>query len=125
MKEGKSALKKFARQFTIDGKPDYNRCTFFKAIKNLVSWILRDNRQTKMKTILVCKMQRRVAKTGGIDEADADFHSKDEINLEGIDENELFDEMIARIIENFANFQRRGSNWEFVAVNRLEIHLVD
>ena len=28
-------------------------------------------------------------------------------------------------MENIANFQGRGSNWQFVAVNRLEIHLVD
>ena len=33
--------------------------------------------------------------------------------------------MIARIAENIANFQRRGSNWVFVSINQLEIHLVD
>ena len=70
-------------------------------------------------------MQRTNLTTGEIVENDADFHSKDKINLEGTDENELFDEMIARIVENVANFQRRGSNWQFVTVNRLEIHLVD
>ena len=33
--------------------------------------------------------------------------------------------MIARIDENIANFQRRGSNWQFVSINQLGIHLVD
>ena len=33
--------------------------------------------------------------------------------------------MIARILENIANFQGRGSNWQFVVINQLEIHLVD
>ena len=53
----------------------------------------------------------------------ADFHSKIEINLEGTDENQLFNEMIVRIDENIANFQQRGSNWVFVSINQLEIHL--
>ena len=75
--------------------------------------------------ILNCKMQRTDLRTGETDEVDANFHSEIEINLEGIDENELFDEMIARIAENIANFQRRGSNWQFVSINRLEIHLGD
>ena len=69
-------------------------------------------------------MQRADLATGEIDEVDADFHSKMEKNFEGTNENELFDEMIERIVENIANFQR-GSNWQFVAVNRLEIHLGD
>ena len=45
--------------------------------------------------------------------------------LEGTNENELYAEMIARIAENIALFQKRGSNWQFVAVLSLEIHLVD
>ena len=31
--------------------------------------------------------------------------------------------LIARIDENIANFQQRGSNWVFVSINQLEIHL--
>ena len=67
-------------------------------------------------------MQRTDLRTGETDEVDSNFHSEIEINLEG-NENELFDEMIARIGEIIANFQRRGSNWQFVVVNHLEIHL--
>ena len=33
--------------------------------------------------------------------------------------------MIEKIEENIASFQQRGSNWRFVAVIQLEIHLVD
>ena len=113
------------RQFTIDGKPGCDPRTFFEAIRDLVLEILRENKNTNVKMILNCKMERINLRTGEIVEVDADFHSESEINLEGTDENELFDEMIARIAENIANFQRRGSNWQFVVVNRLEIHLVD
>ena len=77
---------------------------------------MRENKNTKVKMIL---------NTGKIDEIVADFHSQIEINLEGTDKNELLNEMIARIDENIANFQQRGSNWVFVSINQLEIHLVD
>ena len=74
--------------------------------------------------ILICKMQRTDLKTGEIIEADADFHSEIEINLEK-DENKLLDKMIERIGEVLANFQQSGSNWVFVKVNQLEIHMAD
>ena len=75
--------------------------------------------------ILNCKMQRTDLRTGKIDEVVADFHSKIEINLGGTDENELLNEMIARINEVLANYPRRGSNWVFVSINQLEIHLAN
>ena len=58
LKEGESALRKFVRQFTIDGKSGYDPQTFLEAVRNLVLQILRDNRKTKVKLILKCKMQR-------------------------------------------------------------------
>ena len=125
LKEGKSALKMFARQFTIDGKPCYDPQTFFEAIRGLVLEILRKNKNIKLKLILNCKMKRINLRTDEIVKVDAEFHSEIETNLEGKDENKLFDTMIARIDENIANFQRRGSNWVFVSINQLEIHLHD
>ena len=125
LKEGESALRRLVRQFTIDGKSGYDPQTFLEAERNLVLQILRDNRKTKVKLILKCKMQRTDLVTGKIDEVDVDFYSEIEENLEGTNENELYAEMIARIAENIALFQRRGSNWQFVAVLSLEIHLVD
>ena len=53
---------------------------------------------------------------------DADFHSRIMTNL---DENEILDQMIGRIIELIANFQQNGSNWVFERVNQLQIHLAD
>ena len=70
-------------------------------------------------------MQRTDLATGETIETDAVFHSEIEENFEGTNENELYAEMIPRILENIANFQRRGSNWQFVVINQLEIHLVD
>ena len=110
LKEGQSALKNFVREYIIDGKPGYDPQAFFESVRSLILKILRENKNTKVKMILNCKMQRTDLRTGKIDEVVADFHSKIEINLGGTDENELLNEMIARIDENIANFQRRGSN---------------
>ena len=43
VEEGKSALKIFARQFTIYGKPGYVPQTFLNAVKHLIIPILEEN----------------------------------------------------------------------------------
>ena len=113
------------REKIIDGKPGYDPQRFFEAVRNLVLKILKENKNTKVKMILNCKMQRTDLRTGEIIEVDAEFHSEIETNLEGTNENKLFDKIITRIGEVLANFQRSGSNWVFVSINQLEIHMAD
>ena len=125
VKKGESALKNFVREYIIDGKTGYDPQRFFEAVRNLVLNILKENKNTKVKMILNCKMQRTDLRTGEIVEVDAEFHSEIETNLKGKDENKLFDKIIARIGEVLANFQRSGSNWVFVSINQLEIHMAD
>ena len=76
VKEGESALRKFARQFTIDGKSGFVPQAFLDAVRNLVLRIFRDNKNTKVKLILKCKMQRTDLVTSRVDEVDADFSSE-------------------------------------------------
>ena len=125
VQKGESALKNFVREYIIDGKTGYDPRTFFEVVRNLVLKILKENKNTKVKMILNCKMQRTDLRTGEIIEVDAEFHSEIETNLKGKDENKLFDKIIARIGEVLANFQRSGSNWVFVSINQLEIHMAD
>ena len=125
VREGQSALKNFVREFIIDGRSGYDPQRFFEAVRNLVIKILQENKNTKTKMILICKMQRTDLRTGEIIEVSADFHSEIEINLQETDENKLFDKIIARIGEVLANFQRSGSNWVFQSVGRLEIHFAN
>ena len=121
VREGESALKKFVREYIIDGKPGYYPQRFFELVKNLILKILKENKNTKVKLILNCKMERKDLKTGETEEVDAEI----ETNLKGKDENKLFEKIIARIDEVIANFQQRGSNWVFVSINQLEIHIAD
>ena len=79
----------------------------------------------KNKMILSCLMSRTNLATGEDIEEIADFHSLIETNLGGTNEGEMFDEMVERILENLANFQRQGSNWRFEKVVELEIYFVE
>ena len=123
--EGFRLPKNFVREFIIDGQSGCDPPTFFETVKNLILDIFGKNKNTKVKLILNCKMQRTDLNTGKIIEADADFHSGIQTNVEETDEEELLNEMTARINENMANFQRGGSNWVFVKINRLEIHMAE
>ena len=52
--ETESALKKFARQFTVEGEPGFDPKSFFNITKRSLLRILRENRQQKVKLILKC-----------------------------------------------------------------------
>ena len=125
VKTGVSALQNFVREFVIEGQNGYDPPKFFETVKNLILDIFRENKNTKVKLTLNCQMQRTDLNTGKIIQADAEFHSGIKTNVEETDEKELLNEMTARINENMANFQRGGSNWVFVKINRLEIHMAD
>ena len=114
IRKEKSALQDFTRQFIIDWKEGYSPKDFLGAVKLKVVGKLKENKQTKVKMILGCRMERAVMCTGEVVRDEAAFHSQIEENLEADDENEIFEEMIKRILENISVFQTRGSNWRFV-----------
>ena len=125
VRDGQSALSHFTREKIIDGKPGYDPKTFFQKTRNILIKIFKENKNTKMKMIFICQMQKTDLKTGETIEIDADFHSEIEKNLAETDENKLLDKMIARIAEVLANFQQSGSNWVFQQIIRLEIHFAN
>ena len=71
----------------------------FLKLSEIVLKILKETKNTKVKMILNCKMQRTDLRTGEIIEVDAEFHSEIETNLKGKDENKLFDKIFARIVK--------------------------
>jgi len=102
-----SALKDFAEQYTIDGRPRYDLESFLKAVKEVVTNKLQSHRQTKVKMILKCMMKRTNIATGEETIVEAVFHSGVEINLEGSDVNDIYDGMVEKVLDNLSNFQRR------------------
>ena len=73
--------------------------------------------------ILNCNMQMTSIKRGTVIQPSS-FHSRVEVNLEGTNVDELYNNMVARILENIATFQMRGSQWVFGSIINLEIHSV-
>ena len=118
VKESNSALRNFAKVYTIDGKLGYDAKSFLDgALENMIR-VLRDNRNTKVKLILKCYME--FLTTNEI--KPADFHSNIEVNLDGTDEKDLYDTMVERILEKIATFLATKSDVRFHSVIKFELH---
>ena len=52
------------------------------------------------------------------------FHFNIEVNLDGMDEEDLYDTMVEGILEKIATFQSMGSGWRLREILRLELHTV-
>ena len=121
---GRSALKEFATVNTIDGREGYDPQSFLRAVRRTVIDFFKNNRRIKLKLILDCIMQMTSITRGTVIEPSS-FHSRVEVNLEGTNVDELHNNMVARIFENIASFQMRGSSqWVFSSIINLEIHSV-
>ena len=120
VRESNSALRNFAKVYTIDGKLGFDPRSFLDSVKQNITSVLRNNRRTKVKLIFKCYMQR--LKTNEI--KPADFHSGIEINLDWTDEKDLYDTMIERILEKIATFLATESEIRFHSITQLELHTV-
>ena len=89
VRDGQSALSQFTREKIIDGKPGYDPKTFFQKTRNILIKFFKENKNAKMKMILICQMQKTDLTTGDTIEVEADFHSDIEINIAEKDENKL------------------------------------
>ena len=95
VKESNSALKIFAKVYSINGIVGFDALTFLQYARQNITSVLRNNRKTKVKLILKCEIE--MLKTGEI--KPADFHFDIEVNLDGTDEKEHYDTIIERILK--------------------------
>ena len=110
MRESKSALKQFAIQYRIDEKDWIDRDLFLLNSKQPITNLMINTRQTKVKLIPSCMMQKIDLKSGEVIAKVAAFHCKTEVNLKSTNSNELFSKMKETVLESLAKFQRQGSN---------------
>ena len=80
--ESNSALREFARVYTVDGIEGYDAQSFLDGARENMTRVLRDNRKTKVKLIFKCNMERGIS-TEEMVVKPADFHSSIEVNLDG------------------------------------------
>ena len=121
VEKGKSAFGKFARQFIICGDDSATPQEFFQKARGEIVLLLRQNPQTKVQCILNVEMiQNRIS---GEDElSDPFFPSRQKENLGN--NFEIVEEMIQEMIEAMENYNKRGSNWIFKKVIRLDVNFV-
>ena len=93
LRESKSALKKFAIQYRVDGKDLMDPDLFLLNSKQPFTNFMINTRQTKVKLILSCMMEKVDLKSGEGIAKETAFHSKTEVNLESTNSNELFSKM--------------------------------
>ena len=122
--ETESALGNFTKVYTINGIEGYDGRTFLNDANNSITRVLRENRQTKVKLIFKCYMIKE-GPDGEIIRP-FDFHSKTEVNLEGTDKNELYNDMLDTIEEKIQKLEHaEGTGWRLHSVINLELHTVE
>ena len=124
-----SALNEFANVYTINGNEVYDGLTFLNNAKGSLTRVLSENKPTMVKLIFKCKMQKKEENEDGkiiIIIKPFDFHSDKELNLEGTDENELYNIMVDLIEERIQKLERaEGTQWFFHSVISLELHTAE
>ena len=105
MKESKSALKKFAVQYRIDGSNEYDPESVLLNSKQPITNLMINSRQTKTKLILSCMMEKIDLKSGEVIAKEAEFHSKTVVILESTDCKELFSKRKETVLKSLAKFQ--------------------
>ena len=124
VKESDSALRNFAKVYTLDGKEGLDPQSFMNSVSENMTELLRNNRNTKVKLILKCYM---ISENKNLIR-DFPFHSNIEVNVEGTDENDIYIIMTDTILERIANLingsSDGGSDWAFYKVIKLELHTV-
>ena len=124
VRESDSALRNFARMYTVDGMVGYDARSFLNSARENITSVLRNNRRTKVKLILKCYMEK-TSILGEIVIQPFAFHSNIGVNLDGTDEEELYITMTEKIIETMAALQQAtGSGWSLHSIIRLELHTV-
>ena len=123
VRESNSALRNFARVYTVDGIKGVGTRSFLNNVRENITRVLRENRETKVKLIFRCWMERFSTLGETIIKKFA-FHSNIETNLEGTDEHDIYITMTERILEKMATCQNSGSGWRLYSIINLELHTV-
>src|ERR1043165_9663410 len=117
-----TALHGTTSQYTVDGISGVDAESFLNTMKPQVIDLLVKNRQVKVRFVLTCDMERVDMKTGEKIVSQPHFSSKNAVNLDSTDVNEIYANSVDKVLESMAHFQMQGSNWRFTAVVRFDIH---
>lgn len=120
IKEDSRAIKGLIRKFTIKG--GIEPTTVFNDNKSEIISHLESNTNIKVRFELVCNMKKVNLISGETINQKAYFTTKNQVNLQSTNREELFKKIMNDIIEKFVLYQERGSNWQLRNVVSLNIH---
>ena len=120
VRESNSALRGFARVYTINGIEGYDAQSFLEETRRNMTSVLRNNRGTKVKLIFKCYI--KILSTSEI--IDRCFHSNIKLSIDGTNEEELYATMTDKILERLATFLASTSECVFHSVIQLDLHIV-
>ena len=125
IRENKSAIKGFTKQYSIDGHNAPDALSFLVNAQPQVISFLSSNRQKKVNFVLTCVMERVDMKTGEVHIAnDVPFVSKTVAILESTDINKIYRNAADKIMESIASFLSQESDWRFKAVVKFDINTI-
>ena len=119
----KSALNGSAKKYYIEAESSLLPKDFFKEKASLIKDFLRDNRNTKLKMILVCKVEKESLLTYEgkkvKDQHEIYLHSRTYVNLEKTNVKIILKDIISELLIGLANYQEKGSGWYFKEIIKL------
>ena len=125
----KSGLNGFAKKYDIEAETSLLPKDFFKEKASLLKDFLRNNRNTKVKMILACMVEKESLLTYEgkkvKDQSKIYLHSRTYVNLEKTNVEIILKDMIYEVLIGLANYQEKGSGWYFKEIIKLEIHIAD
>ena len=111
IKHEKSALENFAKKYVIDGKPKIIPFKYFAEKATQIKEFLRNHRNIKVRTILVCIMEKQKSVDGGRKSITTGsktyFNTETYNNLESTDVKVILSQMIKEILEKISIYQKK------------------
>ena len=104
--QSKSALKNIPIQYQIKRLNGYDPESFLLNSKQPIKNLMIKTRQTKVKLILSCMMEKVDLKSGEVIAKEAAFHSKRKVNLESSNSHELLSKMKETVLESLAKISK-------------------
>lgn len=108
----KSSLENFANKYVIEGEHGFTPMEFFKNNAKKLKDFLRNNKNIKLRMVLVSLMEKQLMDKEGISgivQDKAYFNSETNINLESTDEKRILASDIRRITNDIDKYQQNGS----------------
>ena len=122
----KSSLNQFAKKYIIKGRKDILPGEFFDEKKDIVINFLKNHRNTKVRFVLCCIMEKKEkiqkdSKSITIQDKSY-FSSITQNNYKSSNVEDIYSFAIIHIINDIELFQINGSGWYFKNIDFLEIH---